>query len=224
MFMHRHAETFLLHGLAGTLAAAAPVDYVKEVKPILAEHCYRCHGASQQKSGLRLDTAALALKGGANGAGYKPGLSSESLLIQALQGTHDNVARMPYKKPPLADARIQTLARWIDEGAKAPADESPESTKHWAFVAPVRAPFPEVKQKDWPRNAIDRFILARLEQEKIKPSPEADRVTLIRRASLDLTGLPPTPEEVDAFVSDVRADAYERVVDRLLASPHFGER
>jgi mono/diheme cytochrome c family protein len=191
--MHRFVETFLLIGLSGAVAEGAPVDYVKEVKPVLAEHCYRCHGASQQKSGLRLDTAAFALKGGENGMGYRPGKSAESLLVQAVKGTHDDISRMPYKKPPLAVAQIETIARWIDEGAKAPADEAPESNKHWAFVAPVRGPLPEVKQTDWPRNAIDRFILARLEQETIKPSPEADRITLIRRVSLDLTGLPQRP-------------------------------
>src|SRR6266540_7370763 len=104
--MHRFVETFLLVGLTSPLAAAAPVDYAREVKPVLAEHCYRCHGASQQKSGLRLDTAALALKGGENGAGYKPGQSAESLLIQAVKGTHDDISRMPYKKPPLAATQI----------------------------------------------------------------------------------------------------------------------
>lgn len=204
--------------------AAATVDYTREVKPILAEHCYRCHGASQQKGGMRVDTAAFALKGGDNGAGFIAGKSAESLLIQALKGTHDDISQMPYKKPPLPDAQIEMIARWIDEGAKAPADEVPQSDKHWAFVAPVRAPLPEVKQTDWPRNAIDRFILARLEKENLKPSPEADRVTLIRRASLDLTGLPPMPSEVDAFVNDQRPDAYEQLIERLLASPHYGER
>src|SRR5687767_9185875 len=101
--MHRFVETFLLICLSGAIAAGAPVDYVKEVKPVLVEHCYRCHGASQQKSGLRLDTAAFALKGGENGAGYRPGQSGESLLIQAVKGTHDDISQMPYKKPPLAD-------------------------------------------------------------------------------------------------------------------------
>jgi mono/diheme cytochrome c family protein len=222
--MHKLAETFLLTCIAGFAASAAPVDYVREVKPILAEHCYRCHGASQQKSELRLDTAEFALKGGEYGPGYKPGKSAESLLIQAVKGTHDDISRMPYKKPPLSKPQIELLTRWIDEGAKAPPDEEPESKKHWAFVAPTRTAVPEVKQKDWPRNAIDSFILARLDQEKIKPSPEADRVTLIRRVSLDLTGLPPTVPEVDAFVNDKSADAYEKVVERLLASPHYGER
>jgi len=222
--MHRRAETFLLVWLTGSAATAAPVDYLREVKPIFAEHCYRCHGASQQKGGLRMDTAAFALKGGDNGPAYAPSKSADSLLIQAVKGTHDDISRMPYKKPSLPEAQIETIARWIDEGAKAPDDEAPQSDKHWAFVPPVRAPAPGVKQADWPRNDIDRFMLARLEQEKIKPSPEADRVTLIRRASLDLTGLPPTPAEVDTFVNNKRADAYEQLIDRLLASPHYGER
>lgn len=210
--------------VTGSVAIAAPVEYLRDVKPILAEHCHRCHGASQQKSGLRLDTAALALKGGETGPAYKPGKSAASLLIQVIEGTHAEIAKMPYKRPPLSSAQVQTLARWIDEGASAPANESSEAKQHWAFLAPVRAPLPVVKQTSWPRNSIDQFILARLEQEKIKPSPEADRVTLIRRASLDLTGLPPTPAEADSFLKDKQADAYERLVDRLLASPHYGER
>jgi mono/diheme cytochrome c family protein len=222
--MHRRAETLLLFWLVGSVATAAPVDYLREVKPVFAEHCSRCHGASQQKSGLRMDTAAFALKGGDNGPAYAVGKSAESILIKALKGTHDDISRMPYKKPPVPDPQIETIARWIDEGAKAPDDETPQLDKHWAFVAPTRLPPPEVKQADWPRNDIDRFILARLEQEEIKPSLEADRVTLIRRVSLDLTGLLPTPEEVDSFLSDRRTDAYEQLVGRLLASPHYGER
>src|SRR5205823_4189785 len=118
---------------------------------------------------------------------------------------------------------------WIDQGAKAPANEKAEDAlaagrKHWAFQKPIRPTLPPVRNESWVRNPIDRFILARLEKEGITPSPEADRATLIRRLSLDLVGLPPTPAEVDAFVSDRRCDAYERLVDRLLASPHYGER
>ncbi len=222
--MNQRFATLLAAGLVVGTSRAAPVDYLREVKPILAEDCYRCHGASQQKSSLRLDTAAALLKGGEVGPGFKPGKSAESLVIQAVKGTHDSISQMPYKKPALTDAQIATLARWIDEGAKAPADEAPESKKHWAFVVPTQPPLPEVKQTNWPRNPVDRFILARLEEKKIKPAPEADRVTLIRRVSLDLTGLPPTPAEVDAFGNDTRPDAYERLVDRLLASPHYGER
>ena len=206
------------------MAVAAPVNYTREVKPVFTAHCYRCHGASQQKGGLRMDTAASALKGGDNGPGYVAGASARSLLIQALKGTHDDISQMPYKKPPLPDEQIALIARWIDEGAKAPADEAPQSDKHWAFVAPKRVSPPEVKQTNWPRNPIDRFILTRLEKENLKPSAEADRVTLIRRASLDLTGLPPSIAEVDAFVNDRRPDAYEQLIERLLASPHYGER
>ncbi len=203
---------------------AASVDYTRGVKPLLAEHCYRCHGASQQKSGLRLDTAGLARKGGEHGPLFEPGRGAQSLLLRVLTGAHDEIPRMPYKKPPLADAHVALLKRWIDEGAKAPADERPETATHWAFIAPQRPPLLTVRRANSARNPVDRFILARLEHEGIAPSPEADPVTLIRRLSLDLLGLPPTPAEVDAFMKDTRPDAYEQVVERLLASPHYGER
>jgi mono/diheme cytochrome c family protein len=218
----RLAGFILAFAASATFAVA--VDYVREVKPIFAEHCYRCHGASQQKGELRMDTAALALKGGENGPAFKAGKSAESLIVQAIKGEHDSISRMPYKKPPLSDEQIALIAKWIDEGASAPADEQPESNVHWAFVKSERPKAPEVQQKDWARNAIDHFILAKLEKEKIKPSPEADRVTLMRRVCLDLTGLPPSVEEVDAFVKDTSPDAYERLVERLLKSPHYGER
>lgn len=218
------AGSILAFAMFSGFALAAPVDYVREIKPVFAEHCYRCHGASQQKGEMRIDTAALSLKGGENGAGYKPGQSAESLIVQAIKGEHDDISRMPYKKPPLSDQQIALIARWIDEGAKAPTDEQPESNIHWSFVKAERSALPRVKQVQWTRNAIDRFILARLEKESIKPSAEADRVTLIRRLSLDLTGLPPSITEVDAFVNDKSANAYERLVERLLNSPHYGER
>jgi mono/diheme cytochrome c family protein len=204
--------------------AAAPVNYIREIKPVFAENCYRCHGASQQKGELRMDTAALALKGGETGPAFKPGKSAESLLVQAIKGTHEEISRMPYKKPPLSDAQIDLIARWIDEGAKAPSDEQPENNVHWAFIKPARPEVPKVKQQDWPRNGIDNFILARLEKERIKPSPEADRVTLMRRLCLDLTGLPPSPAEIDAFLNDKRPDSYQKLVEKLLNSPHYGER
>ena len=206
------------------LAAAAPVDYLKEIKPILSEHCFRCHGGSQQKSELRMDTAAAMVKGGDNGPALKAGKSSDSLMVQLLKGTHDDIARMPYKKPPLSEAQIALIEQWIDQGAKAPADEAPEAGKHWSFLPPQRSALPSIQTTAWPRNPIDHFIFARLEKDAIKPSPEADAITLIRRVSLDLTGLPPTPAQVDAFLADRTAGAYERMVDRLLASPHYGER
>ena len=215
----------LVVGAVALIQCAAAVDYVREVKPLLTEHCYKCHGAQQQKSELRLDTATFALKGGENGPAFKPGKSAESLLIQTAKGAHDSIAQMPYKKPPLNESQIVLLAKWIDEGAKAPADEQPETAKHWSFVPPQRPSVPSVrKHAARITNPIDAFIIARLEKENLSPADEADRVTLIRRVSLDLTGLPPTPEEVDVFLSDTRPDAYERVVERLLASPHYGER
>jgi hypothetical protein len=219
--------------LVGALAAAqcsGAVDYLRDVKPVLVEHCYKCHGASQQKSDLRLDTAAFAAKGGENGPAFKPGKSGESLMIQTTRGSHESIARMPYKKPPLADEQIAVLAQWIDEGAKAPADEKPETAKHWAFIPPQRAAVPDSSKfkvqssKFVGPNPIDAFILARLEKERIAPSTEAERATLLRRLNLDLIGLPPTAEEVDAFLKDTQPDAYECVVEQLLASPHYGER
>src|SRR5216117_1056642 len=210
--------------LVGSSGIAAPVDYVREVKPLLVERCYKCHGASQQKGKLRLDTAASALQGGESGPALRRGRSAESLMVQAIKGTHPEISRMPYKKPPLSDVQIALIEQWIDQGASAPADEQPERSVHWAFVAPERGAPPEVKNQIWARNPIDRFILARLEKEGVAPSPEADRTTLIRRLRLDLLGLPPTAEMANAFLNDARPDAYERLVDQLLASPHYGER
>jgi hypothetical protein len=211
--------------LLGVGTPAFAVDYLKEVKPLLTETCYKCHGASQQKGSLRMDTAAFMLKGGDAGPSYQPGRSGESLLIKVVKGEHDDISRMPYKKPPLTEAQIKLLAAWIDEGAKAPADEKPESGKHWAFIPPERLEVPKVQNPKFKvQNQIDNFILARLEQEKLQPSAEADRVTLVRRLSLDLLGLPPTIAEVDEFVKDKSPDAYAKLVERLLASPHYGER
>jgi len=218
----------LLLGLlagAGWGAFAAGPDYAREVKPLLAQNCYRCHGASQQKGGLRLDTAAAALKGGEHGPAVSPGKGAESLLVRLVEGAHADIARMPYKKPPLPDAQITLLKSWIDSGAKAPADEHAESAMHWSFVPPSRPEAPQVRNpKSEIRNPIDAFVLDRLEREGIAPSPEASRLTLLRRLSLDLLGLPPTPAEIDQFLKDTRPGAYERLVERLLASPHYGER
>src|SRR5437773_3006399 len=151
--------------LGFALRLDAAVDYVREVKPVLSEHCYRCHGASQQKSGLRLDTAAFAAKGGENGAAFVAGKPAESLMVQLLKGTHKDLARMPYKKPPLSEVQIALIEKWIAQGATVPANEAPESARHWAFVPPVRPPLPKVRNSRWPRNAIDYSIVERLERE-----------------------------------------------------------
>jgi hypothetical protein len=208
-------------------AQGAEIDFAREVQPILAAKCYECHGADVRKGGLRLDLKRDALMGGDDGVIVVPGKSAESLIFKKVSAT-DSAKRMPPKGEPLTAQQIATLQKWIDGGAvwpdDAPAVAAKSQSQHWAFQPVKRAEPPKVKNTKWVANPIDAFVLARLEQEKIKPSPEADRYTLVRRLSLDLLGLPPTVEEVEAFVNDKSPDAYEKVVDRILASPHFGER
>lgn len=216
--------------------AQAAVDYLREIKPLLKAQCVKCHGARTQKGDLRLDTAAAALSGGENGPSIVPGKSSESLLMQTIEGTHVDMPKMPFKRPPLEANDIALIRRWIDEGAKAPSKEEPSDDRHWAFIAPVKQPAPQVRSGDIPvadsagdrsvapPNPIDAFICARLAKAGLPPSPEAERTTLIRRVHLDLLGLPPALEEVERFLSDTDSAAYERVVDQTLKSPHYGER
>ncbi len=211
--------------LAGTLlgergmAADSPkVDFSRDIQPIFIKRCYECHGPDKQKNDLRLDHKEDAFRGGKSRKPiFAPGKSAESHLIERVTAK-DPDEIMPNKGEPLTAEQIALLRAWIDQGAV-----WPDEKKHWAFIKPLRPEVPAVKNKLWPRNEIDRFILARLEQEKLSPSPAADRATLIRRLSLDLIGLPPTIEEVDAFLNDRSSEAYEKVVDRLLASPHYGE-
>jgi mono/diheme cytochrome c family protein len=206
--------------------AGQSVDFVRDIQPIFEASCYQCHSGAQPKSQLRLDSKPLALKGGLSGPVIVPGDSEGSRLVHRVLGLHGE-QRMPLNGDPLAAEQIALLRRWIDEGARWPdAASAGDATleKHWAYVKPARPELPAVGKKAWVRNPIDAFVLARLEREKLEPSPEASREALIRRVALDLTGLPPSLEEVDAFVNDSTPDAYEKVVDRLLASPHFGER
>ncbi len=216
-------------GSFGQEAPPAPppeVDFVRDVQPILKRSCYGCHGAAQQLGGLRLDARDTTFKGGVSGPSVIPEHSADSTLYQRVAGLGDQ-ARMPMGAKPLPAEQIAILKRWIDAGAKWPdgvGAQVSEVKKHWAFIPPQRPAQPTVSQPAWVRNPIDAFILARLDKEQLKPSPAADRITLLRRLSLDLTGLPPTIEEVDAFVADKSANAYEKQVDRLLASPHYGER
>jgi hypothetical protein len=221
----------MLVPLAATwLAAAEPVDYQAQVKPFLAANCFRCHGPDKQEAELRLDTARAMLAGGNSGPAIVAGKSGESPLIHALMGA-EGLTRMPPKEegPPLAGGQIALLRRWIDEGAVHPADEVPAMPKaaasiHWAFQPIVRPPLPSVRDAAWCRSPIDAFVLAKLEKAGIAPSAEADRITLLRRVSLDLIGLPPALNEIEAFLADDRPGAYEQLVDRLLASPQYGER
>ncbi|RUL83381.1 PSD1 and planctomycete cytochrome C domain-containing protein [Tautonia sociabilis] len=209
-------------------SADRPVDFREEIKPILDARCVSCHGPDEQKSGLRLDAKEPALLGGDLGPAIEPGDSASSYLIHKVAGFQGE-SIMPPEGDPLSPAEIGLLRAWIDQGASWPEeadDSTPErrSSDHWAFQPITRPEPPSVHHEEWPRSPIDRFILARLEAEGISPSPEADRASLLRRLSLDLIGLPPTPEEVDAFVQDDDPGAYDALVDRLLASPHFGER
>ena len=219
----------------GALPAADSEHFETRIRPLFVEHCYECHagGPKKEKGGLRLDTRESILKGGDSGPAIVPGDPDASLLMKALHYGDPDTGMPPKGK--LSDAQIADMAEWIRRGAPDPrgseaarpltGGDALANRDHWAFVPPPAVvPVPEPRTPNWTRNDIDRFVLARLEAEGLAPAPEADRRTLIRRASFDLTGLPPTPEEVDAFVADASPDAWEKVVDRLLASPRFGER
>jgi hypothetical protein len=210
----------------GSKTAPDSTLFAERVRPIFAARCYGCHGPDTQQAGLRLDSLAAVLRGSDSGKIVNPGHSVDSRLMRRLLAKER--PQMPYGGPPLSAGEISSIEKWIDAGAPGPdsheAIAATRPPKHWAYVKPVRPALPEVKDRSWLRNPIDNFILAKLEREGLKPAPEADKTTLIRRVYLDLVGLPPTPEEVDAFVADSSPDAYEKVVDRLLASPHYGER
>jgi mono/diheme cytochrome c family protein len=198
---------------------AAPVDYVRDLKPLLARHCVACHGATQAKAELRADTGAALLRGGTSGPAVIPGQPQRSLLLAVVEGTHAELARMPYKRPPLDSEAIQLLRQWITQGAPVPAQEEPSSDRHWAFVAPIRPAVPALAMPP-----LDAFIRHRLQQQGLPVAPLAPAAVRLRRLTLDLTGLPPTPAETEAFLNDGQAGAWERQVDRLLHSPRYGER
>ena len=215
----------LLAAMLATVVARAddddgPVDFARDVRPILSDACFRCHGPdeAERKAGLRLDLPSSVFSDApSGGVAVVPGDLEGSELHWRIN-SEDDLDRMP---PPdsgieLTPEQVATLDAWIEQGAP--------FAQHWAFVAPVRPETPEHADPSWARNPIDAFVRARLDREGLEPSPEADRATLIRRLGLDLIGLPPTPAEVDAFLEDDAPGAFERVVDRLMASPHLGER
>jgi hypothetical protein len=208
-------------GNQGPASPATPLDFDQDIRPLLAENCFACHGfdAGKRQAGLRLDTPEGAYAALASGRhALVPGDTSHSELVERITLPADGPLHMPPagSGKALSAAQVTTLRRWVAAGAR--------YEKHWAFVPPKRPPLPAVRDAAWPRNPIDRFVLARLETEGLTPSPEADKRTLIRRVTLDLTGLPPMPGEVDAFLADRSPNAYEKVVDRLIASPRYGER
>ncbi len=215
--------------LGSDLAArSAEVDFVRDVRPILVQHCYSCHGEKKQKSALRLDIKGEAFKGGSAFApAIVPGNAADSPLIQFVNGS-DEAMRMPPQGAALSAEQVAVLTRWVDDGAQWPdgVDQAQVEDRrdHWSFK-PLKSPkLPEGQDSAWVRGNLDRYILRHLEQAGLQPAPEADRVTWLRRVSFDLLGLPPTPERVAEFVNDLRPDAYERLVDELLASPSYGER
>src|SRR5213594_2382081 len=217
--------TLLGFGPATVLGAKSPgstakVDFNRDIRPIFSEHCYACHGPDEQKrkAGLRLDVKEEAFKELKSGNhALVPGDLAKSALVARISSTDpEEVMPPPKHKKPLKPEEVALLKQWVQEGA--------QWKKHWSFIPPERPELPAVKDRKWPHNAIDYFTLARLEKEKLKPNPEADKPTLIRRVTFDLTGLPPTIQEVDDFLADKSPAAYEKRVDRLLASPHYGER
>src|SRR5262245_37274239 len=211
----------LASAVSGGARAAEPgrVDFARQVRPILAETCYECHGPDPKgrKADLRLDSRADVF---GDRGGYRlvvPGRPADSELIARLRSDDPEEVMPPAKsRRRLTKPQVGLLERWVAEGA--------DWSEHWSFVPPRRPAVPTVSSPGWCRNPIDRFVLARLDRAGLSPSPEADRVTLCRRLSLDLLGLPPSLRDLDEFVSDERPDGYERLVDRWLASPHFGER
>ncbi len=215
---------FFLLGMAVGLNVVAAVtggpDFAREVRPILSQHCFKCHGPDDttRKGGLRLDESDAARRPAKSGktavVAGKP--EASELVARILADDPEEVMPPPSTKSPLTAADKEILKRWIAAGAG--------YRPHWAFVPPVRLPPPEVRDRDWPRNGIDHFVLSRLEREHLHPAPVADPYTLVRRVYLDLIGLPPTPEEADAFAADPSEAAYGRLVDHLLASPAYGER
>jgi len=199
--------------------------FESKVRPILAANCYACHTETAM-GGLRLDSLEAVLRGGKSGPVVTPGKPEESVLIQAVERTHARLKMPP--TGPLAAADIDVLIEWVKRGVPWGETAAPKASaaqlQFWAFQRVTKPAVPQVKNKAWVRTPIDNFVLAKLESEGLAPVKAADRRSLLRRVTLDLTGLPPTPEEVDAFVGDKSPEAYKKVVDRLLASPHYGER
>ena len=201
------------------------MDYAGQVKPILAARCVACHGPLQHKGNLRLDTGASVRRGGDDGPAVTPGNAKASLLLERVTST-DPAFRMPPEGAPLSREQIQILENWIDQGATSPADERAEADprEHWSFRRVTRPAVPQLKEQAWVRNPIDAFIAREREKRGLGHVGPAEPHVLLRRLTLDLTGLPPTREELHEFLRDPSDVAYERVVDRLLASPRYGER
>ena len=211
----------------GQRTAAEQIRFFEaSIRPLLVEHCLKCHGEKKQWVGLRLDSREALLKGGDSGAAIVPSNPDKSLLIRAIRQVDDDL-QMPMDDK-LTKRQIAALVRWVKMGAPFPATtvaaKRTRDPNHWAFQPPVKPPVPPVTNTNWPQSAMDHFILAKLEAAGLSPSTRANKRTLIRRVTFDLIGLPPTPDEIDSFLTDNSPDAFARIVDRLLESPHYGER
>lgn len=217
----------LINGDRESVAADADqVDYVRQIKPIFAKKCFACHGALQQKSGLRLDTVALIRKGGESGAGLVPGQPDDSLLMEILTGRDGRLMPPAGEGTALSADEVDLVKRWISQGARGPADEQPQvdPRQYWSYQRPQRPPIPSVKNSEWVLTPIDAFIAAEHDRRGLVPSPAADRSVWLRRVYLDLIGIPPTRAQLQAFLADHSPAAYENVVDDLLSRPQYGER
>ena len=221
---------FLLSS-ATSIAVAQPVDFVRDVRPIFESRCYSCHGEEKQKSGLRLDIKAAAFRGGSGHApDIVPGKPGESPLIHFVRGDDPEMQMPPPEsgKGPLSGDEISILKRWIEQGATWPdgidSAEEEDLSDHWSFTPVIRPEPPTAEASEWPRGEIDRFVLRRLREAGLSPSPETSRREWLRRVSFDLTGLPPDEELVDWFLGEVTEASYEMAVERLLESPRYGER
>jgi mono/diheme cytochrome c family protein len=227
---------FAAAATAGTCLSAEPpaaereasqdkVDFARDVRPILQRHCFKCHSGDKREGGFRLDLRTSAMAGGDEGIAIKKGDSENSSLIKRVTGDDPDLV-MPPEGDRLTPDEVSTLTKWIDQGAVWPDAAAGGNVRpdHWSYQPIVRPDFPQTRNRTWARNDVDAFVLSKLESLKIAPSPEAHRYTLIRRLYLDLLGLPPHPDEVDAFVNDESPKAYDQLVSKLLMSPHFGER
>jgi len=216
----------LILSLVSRAVSAAP-DYLSEIQPLLRDRCYACHGALKQKAGLRVDTVAFLKAGGKSGPAIRPGNASESLLVRRIE-SRDSDERMPpeHEGELFGAAQAGRIRAWLEAGAVGPADEVPEADprEHWAFRKPVSSKVPEVTRADWVRNPIDAFVARAHQDRGLVPQPEASRATLVRRLYVDLIGLPPSWEESARVDADTQAGWYERLVDRLLQDPRYGER
>lgn len=201
------------------------IDFARDIEPIFAAKCYSCHGSDEQEGQLRLDARSIVLKGGVSGSLFEIGKGKDSLLYKFIAGVGD-VERMPLDDEPLSDAEIAKIVRWIDEGADWPdgIGAEIEIETHWAYLPPAASKLPSVSNPDWTKSPIDAFVLKQLDAKTLMPSPQSEEARLLRRVYLDLIGLPPLADEVDAFIASTRPDKYEQVVERLLASPQYGAR